>query len=177
MGFRKAEKNTITVALSTLGCKVNQYESAAFQTGFDEKGLTLVPFSQAADIYVINTCAVTAKAGAQSRQLIRRALRANPAARFVVTGCYAQIAADEIRNLVNGPVTIVGNSSKHLLVETALAGLAQNRNKERKELLDDIRNENDICRLPVRRFGECGPVVGISRPVPPSLLAAREPDF
>jgi threonylcarbamoyladenosine tRNA methylthiotransferase MtaB len=155
MNSRDAHKDIRpTVALSTLGCKVNQYESAAFQTGFVEKGFTLVPFSQAADIYVINTCAVTAKAGAQSRQLIRRALRANPAARFVVTGCYAQIAADEIRALVNGQVAIVGNSSKHLLVETALAGLAQNRQDDQEEPLGDIRKESDICRLEARRFGD-----------------------
>jgi len=154
MDNKKSAKGNSTVALSTLGCKVNQYESAAFQTGFVEKGLTLVPFSQAADIYVINTCAVTAKAGAQSRQLIRRALRANPAARFVVTGCYAQIAADEIRDLVNGPVTIVGNGGKRLLVETALAGLAQSRDEEQDEPLGDIRNASDICRLEVRRFGD-----------------------
>jgi threonylcarbamoyladenosine tRNA methylthiotransferase MtaB len=155
MDSRDAQKNIHpTVALSTLGCKVNQYESAAFQTGFVEKGLTLVPFSQSADIYVINTCAVTAKAGAQSRQQIRRALRANPAARFVVTGCYAQIAADEIRALVNGPVAIVGNSNKHLLVETALAGLAQNRGADEEKLVGGVRDESDICRLEVRRFGD-----------------------
>jgi threonylcarbamoyladenosine tRNA methylthiotransferase MtaB len=122
------KKNTTkqpTVALTTLGCKVNQYETASFQTGFADKGLSQVDFSQPADIYVINTCAVTAKAGAQSRQLIRRALRSNPAARFVVTGCYAQVAEEEIRKLVNGPVTIIANNNKDLLVEKALmaAGL------------------------------------------------------
>jgi len=142
-----------TVALSTLGCKVNQYETAAFQTGFTEKGLSQVDFSQAADIYVINTCAVTAKAGAQSRQLIRRALRANPEARFVVTGCYAQVAADEIRKLVNGPVTIIGNNNKHLLVEKALTDLTNNKDHQ-DAIRADIRNEKNICQLEVRRFGD-----------------------
>jgi threonylcarbamoyladenosine tRNA methylthiotransferase MtaB len=142
-----------TVALSTLGCKVNQYETASFQTGFAERGLSQVNFSQAADIYVINTCAVTAKAGAQSRQLIRKALRSNPAARFVVTGCYAQIAAKEIRKLVNGPVTIIGNNNKHQLVEKALTDLT-NKNDDQLAIQDDIRSDKNICQLEVRRFGD-----------------------
>ena len=142
-----------TVALSTLGCKVNQYETASFQTGFAEKGLSQVDFSQAADIYVINTCAVTAKAGAQSRQLIRRALRSNPDARFMVTGCYAQVAAEEIRKLVNGPVTIIGNNNKHLLVEKALSCFTNSNDDHDIAIQDDIRDDKNICQLEVRRFG------------------------
>jgi threonylcarbamoyladenosine tRNA methylthiotransferase MtaB len=66
------------IALTTLGCKVNQFESASFISAFEEAGCTIVPFSSKADIYVINTCAVTARAGQQSRQMVRRAMRANP---------------------------------------------------------------------------------------------------
>ena len=97
------------VALATLGCKVNQFESAAFLSSFAERDVEVVPFAQEADVYIVNTCAVTAKAGAQSRQMIRRALRKNPDARLVVTGCYAQIASQDILEIVEQPLCIIGN--------------------------------------------------------------------
>jgi threonylcarbamoyladenosine tRNA methylthiotransferase MtaB len=112
-----------TVAIATLGCKVNQFESASFQSGLEQEGISLVSFSQPADIYVINTCAVTARACAQSRQLIRRARRANPAARLVVTGCYSQVAPEEIKALAATSLCLVGNSQKDRLVETITNGI------------------------------------------------------
>ncbi|MCI5224881.1 MAG: tRNA (N(6)-L-threonylcarbamoyladenosine(37)-C(2))-methylthiotransferase MtaB, partial [Candidatus Electrothrix sp. AR4] len=84
------------VAVTTLGCKVNQFESAAFITGFREQGCEIVTASEQVDIVVINTCAVTARAGQQSRQMIRKIRRAHPDAQLVVTGCYAQTAAEEL---------------------------------------------------------------------------------
>ena len=66
------------IRITTLGCKVNQYESASFQSSFAEAGCEMIAADGTADLVVINTCAVTAKAGAQSRQAIRHALRANP---------------------------------------------------------------------------------------------------
>jgi threonylcarbamoyladenosine tRNA methylthiotransferase MtaB len=84
------------VFITTLGCKVNQFESAAFKTGFEERGITVVSLSEEADLIVINTCAVTAGAGAQSRQTIRQALRHNPSAEIIITGCYAEIAEKEL---------------------------------------------------------------------------------
>jgi tRNA A37 methylthiotransferase MiaB len=81
-----------TVAICTLGCKVNQYESAALAQSFKEKGYRIVDFKDLADIYIVNTCTVTHLGDRKSRQLIRRAARANPGALIVVTGCYAQIA-------------------------------------------------------------------------------------
>ncbi|MCI5131886.1 MAG: hypothetical protein D3904_10240, partial [Candidatus Electrothrix sp. EH2] len=70
------------VAVTTLGCKVNQFESASFLSGFREQGCEEVSAFEDADILVINTCAVTARAGQQSRQLIRRLRRNNPDARY-----------------------------------------------------------------------------------------------
>lgn len=140
------------VALATLGCKVNQYESASFQSGLEVQGLLLVPFPQFADIYIINTCAVTAKAGAQSRRLVRQALNANPKARFVVTGCYAQIAAEEIRKLADTPICIVANNKKHMVVEAALAAAPSSFDPSLTR--DASRNEEKICSLPVRRFAD-----------------------
>lgn len=136
------------VAITTLGCKVNQFESASFATGFAEQDCTVVPFHAEADIYVINTCTVTAKAGQQSRQLIRQALRRNPEARVVVTGCYAQMDPETVLDLAEKPVIIIGNGNKHLLVETALAA----RQADLVMMMGQIRRKAEICDLPVRRF-------------------------
>ncbi len=144
----RTRKSGIKVAVATLGCKVNQFESASFQNSFEAKGYTLVPFSNAADVYVINTCAVTGKAGAQSRQMIRRALNTNPSARLVVTGCYAQVAPEEIKELSDAPIRIVGNSKKHLLVDSIVSKTDQ----ETELIQSDIRKEKEISQLPVEQF-------------------------
>ena len=75
------------MAITTLGCKVNQVESAALDNAFAAAGCALVDFREQADIYVVNSCAVTARAGQQSRQVLRNALRRNPEARVLITGC------------------------------------------------------------------------------------------
>ncbi|MDF1615613.1 tRNA (N(6)-L-threonylcarbamoyladenosine(37)-C(2))-methylthiotransferase MtaB [Desulfurivibrio dismutans] len=109
------------VAVTTLGCKVNQYESAAFLSELaGREEVEIVPFTEAAEVYVINTCAVTARAGAQSRQLIRRAARQR-GSRLVVTGCYAQVAPQEVLELTSHPLCIVGNSHKNQVTEAVLA--------------------------------------------------------
>ncbi len=136
------------IALTTLGCNVNQFESASFATAFTEAGCELVPFSHKADIYVINTCTVTAKAGQQSRQLVRRAKQTNPDARIIVTGCYVQMAPDSILDILDTKGCIVGNDFKHLLVNTAL----QKNDADLTMLLGQISNQQTICDLPVRHF-------------------------
>jgi threonylcarbamoyladenosine tRNA methylthiotransferase MtaB len=144
----KKEKKTKTVAVATLGCKVNQYETASFLSAFAEGGAEVVPFSKAADIYVINTCAVTAKAAAQSRQMIRRALKKNPRARVVVTGCYSQIASKEIFKMADQPICIVGNGFKDQLADIAMA----NDCCDLELFMGDISRRKTISRLPVTRF-------------------------
>lgn len=79
------------VAVSTLGCKVNQYDSACIETRLRQEGCTIVPFAPGADVYIVNTCTVTDRADAESRQLARRARRFNAGARVILTGCLAQI--------------------------------------------------------------------------------------
>jgi threonylcarbamoyladenosine tRNA methylthiotransferase MtaB len=141
------------VFLATLGCKVNQFESAAFKTGFEKEGLSIVSSSKKADLIVINTCAVTAAAGAQSRQTIRQALRYNPSAEIIITGCYAEIAAQELsdlKELQGRPYSLIGNSKKDKLVAAGLA----NEPAPPNMLLGTISQVREICRLPVRRFGE-----------------------
>jgi threonylcarbamoyladenosine tRNA methylthiotransferase MtaB len=80
-----------SIAIATLGCKLNQLESEAIAALFKEEGFRLVPWTSSADILVVNTCTVTSKAEQKARRLIRGALRDNPASLLIVTGCYAQL--------------------------------------------------------------------------------------
>ena len=149
------KKDSPTVAIATLGCKVNQCESASFHQSFAEKGYTVTPFSQAADIYVINTCAVTAKAAAQSRQLIRKAHRTNPDAKVVVTGCYAQVDPQKIQEILTGHVCIVGNANKHQLADAALqdTGPCQKCHDDNKpQYFNEISQQKQISHLPYKGF-------------------------
>ncbi|HKJ64377.1 MAG TPA: tRNA (N(6)-L-threonylcarbamoyladenosine(37)-C(2))-methylthiotransferase MtaB [Desulfopila sp.] len=138
------------VAFTTFGCKVNQYETASFISGFQELGYAIESAADEADIVVINTCAVTAKAGSQSRQTIRRTLRRNRQARVVITGCYAQLAAQEIsamEELEGRSFCIIGNADKHDLIQAATA-------PDHNHIL--VRNPADesveISPLPLHRF-------------------------
>ncbi len=101
-----------TIAITTLGCKVNQCDSAAIVQQLQEHGYRAVPFNEEADCYIINTCAVTAPTEAQSRQLIRRALRRSESAPIIVTGCYAQKNADLLRT-ISARVKVTGNAEKN----------------------------------------------------------------
>ena len=98
--------------IKTLGCKVNQTESEAIAQDLMSSNLVEAVDIERADIYVVNTCAVTQKAAMQSRQAVRRAIRANPDANIVVTGCYAQTAPQEIKS-IEGVNYIVGHGEKH----------------------------------------------------------------
>lgn len=83
------------VAIATLGCKINQYDSAVIQSRLEPRH-AMVPFEDEADCYIVNACTVTDRADWEARQLVRRAKRRSPAARVVVTGCYAQVSPDEV---------------------------------------------------------------------------------
>jgi threonylcarbamoyladenosine tRNA methylthiotransferase MtaB len=113
-----------TIAITTLGCKVNQCDSAAIANQLQEKGYCLVSFTEEADCYVINTCVVTASTEAQSRQLIRRALRLSQKAPVIVTGCYAQQNAGVLR-AISERVQVAGNVEKNdlpCLIDSLLRG-------------------------------------------------------
>ena len=83
-----------TVGLYTLGCKVSQYETEAIGEAFERVGFAVVPFEDAADAYVVNTCTVTAESDRKSRQMIRRCLKKNPNAIVLAVGCYAQTSPE-----------------------------------------------------------------------------------
>jgi len=104
-----------TVAVETLGCKVNQYETSYFLELLQQAGYRLVPFCERADIYIVHSCAVTAKAGSQTRQLLRRAGRNNPNALVVAAGCYAQLEGERIAK-DKLATHILGNSGKFDLI-------------------------------------------------------------
>lgn len=104
------------VALTTLGCKVNQYETETMEGLFRQKGYQVVSFDEQADVYVINTCSVTHLGEKKSRQLIRRALRLNPEAVIAVTGCYSQIAAEQVAK-IEGVKVILGTRERHKIVD------------------------------------------------------------
>ena len=102
----------------TLGCKVNQAESAGIARQLQDRDAEAAVGEDPVDLCIINTCTVTGKASMQSRQAVRQALRAHPNARIVVTGCYAQTAPMEIR-AIPGVDLILGNDGKHRIAELA----------------------------------------------------------
>lgn len=106
----------LKVAFHTLGCKVNQHDSAIMAALFQDAGYDIVDFNETADVYVINTCTVTHLSDRKSRQMIRRAAGENPEATVVVCGCYAQTAKNELEAL-NEVDLIIGTNERHRVVE------------------------------------------------------------
>ena len=104
------------IAITTLGCKVNQYDSVTIEEALLAKGFEIVDFTSHADVYIINTCTVTHKTDYQSRQLIRRAQKRNPHARIIVTGCYAQVAPEALAQMQEVSL-ILGNAQKHEIAD------------------------------------------------------------
>ena len=100
-----------SVGFYTLGCKVSQYETEAIAEEFERRGYALLDFSQKNDVYVINTCTVTAEADRKSRQMIRRAKKINPDARIIVCGCYSQRSPEEVLG-IDGVDAVIGSSGK-----------------------------------------------------------------
>jgi threonylcarbamoyladenosine tRNA methylthiotransferase MtaB len=137
-----------TVAITTLGCKTNQFESAAMAELLGKEGFRVIPFEERADIYVINTCTVTARTDAESRKLIRRAQRRNPAARIVVTGCYAQVAFDKLQEMP-GVDLILGNTEKK-----GIAGMLREAANGQRVHVSDISREARAESLSLESFAE-----------------------
>ncbi|MBR4721318.1 MAG: tRNA (N(6)-L-threonylcarbamoyladenosine(37)-C(2))-methylthiotransferase MtaB [Clostridia bacterium] len=106
------------VAFYTLGCKVNQYETEAMAELFEKSGYTVCDFDEFADIYVINTCTVTSMSDRKSRQIIRRAKKMNENAYIIVTGCYAQVAQDEVAK-IEGVNLVLGAKDRDKIVTFA----------------------------------------------------------
>lgn len=114
-----------TVGLYTLGCKVSQYETEAIREAFEKQGYVARPFEEECDVYVINTCTVTAESDRKSRQIIRRAIGRNPDAVVLVTGCYSQTSPEAVA-AIPGVSAVTGSADK-----LALIALAEEKRKER----------------------------------------------
>lgn len=124
-------------ALHNLGCKVNAYETEAMQQILEDAGYEIVPFTDYADVYVINTCSVTNMADRKSRQMLHRAKKLNPEAVVVGAGCYVQ--TKEAQGFVDKSIDIViGNNRKHELVQL-LEEYEQSKTKTRS--ISDINHE------------------------------------
>jgi threonylcarbamoyladenosine tRNA methylthiotransferase MtaB len=134
------------VSIATLGCKTNQYESAAIAERLETAGYEVVSFDEGAELVIVNTCTVTAATDSQSRNLIRRARRLNPAARVVVTGCYAQVAPEKLINLP-GVALVIGNAEKKEFLEL-LGDIADIPRIK----VGDMRAARDAVALPLSRF-------------------------
>ena len=112
------------VALTTLGCKLNYAETSTYERGFVAHGLEVVPWNTVADVYVINTCAVTETAEKKSRNLMRRAHKTNPDALVIVTGCYAELKKEKLYD-IEGVSRVFAAAEKPRLVDETLAMLQE----------------------------------------------------
>lgn len=130
-----------TVAFYTLGCKVNQYETNAMKQKFIEKDYEIVDFEEVADIYVVNTCTVTNMSDRKSRQIIRRAKETNKDSILVVTGCYAQVAKDELEKIEDIDI-VIGNQEKKDIVT-----FVEEKQKEKIEEVSDILYEREFAEF------------------------------
>lgn len=176
------------IAIYTLGCKVNQYETQAMEQELAARGHQLVDFEQPADAYIINTCSVTAVSDKKSRQMIRRAKKMNPDAVVAACGCYVQTHTDEAAalgiDLIGGTgqrmeflqqlLTAAEEKQTRVLVDDALhrhefeilpAGGQQSRTRAMLKVEDGCRNFCTYCIIPFAR----GPVRSL-----PLEAAARQ---
>jgi threonylcarbamoyladenosine tRNA methylthiotransferase MtaB len=120
------------VAIHTLGCKVNQFESACLRERFQALGWEMVPFKEEADLYLINSCAVTAEAQRQSAQMVRQAVRNHPHSRIIAAGCAAQLFPEEFEK-IPGLNEVIGHH--HKLQIPDLVALPKKQRPSRRILL------------------------------------------
>ena len=137
--------------ITTLGCKVNQSESAAIAERLEKSGWNAVAKKKPSDLCIINTCTVTQKASMQSRQAVRQAIRSNPNARIMVTGCYAQTEPEEIKK-IDGVDLIIGHTDKHNIPDMVLSP-GQNDLNHPVLIQGAVQNTKDFVPAPVSTFG------------------------
>jgi threonylcarbamoyladenosine tRNA methylthiotransferase MtaB len=166
------------IAIATLGCKINQYETDLMRQDFVSRGNIIVPFDAEADVYVVNTCTVTAKSDYQCRQVIRSAVRRGKDAKVVVTGCYASTRPQEIRKIA-GVDLVIGNSDKASISEQIMKTASvtnqhvpfiptsQTKSMSRRtrgflKIQDGCNNRCSYCVVPLAR--------GVSRSMDPGKV-------
>ena len=135
-------------AIYTLGCKVNQYETQAMEQELVRRGHTLVPFDEKADVYIVNTCSVTAVSDKKSRQMIRRCRKLNPEAVVAACGCYVQTHAEEAAGL---DVDLIAGTGDRM----AFLDLLEQVTREKQvTLLDDALKRRTFEVLPAGGMAE-----------------------
>lgn len=137
-----------TVAIYTLGCKTNQYESNAIIQRFIENGYELVEFEEKADVYIVNTCTVTNMSDRKSRQILRRAKQKNPNSVLIVIGCYVQVSKDTLENIEEIDILLGNNEKKDILK------YLEDFEKGRKEVVTDVMHQKEYIEFGSTTFTE-----------------------
>ncbi len=135
------------LAVATLGCKVNQYDTDSVVTQFLDAGYSVVDFNEVADVYLINTCTVTNLGDRKSRQMIRRAHKKNPGAKVVVMGCLSQTTPEEVAQ-IEGVSLVVGTNGRNRIVEE-IEAMSWG---DQRSLVEDILHVSDFEDLPSLGF-------------------------
>ncbi len=153
------------IAFTTFGCKINQYETDLLRQDFETRGDTIVPFDAEADVYIINTCSVTAKSDYQCRQTIKSTIRRGGGAKVVVTGCYAATQPDEIRKIpgvdlvfdnrdkskIPGQIMTSLDSGGSVITSNAPATSVRRRTRGFLKIQDGCNNRCSYCIVPLAR--------------------------
>ncbi|HKC98075.1 MAG TPA: tRNA (N(6)-L-threonylcarbamoyladenosine(37)-C(2))-methylthiotransferase MtaB [Methylomirabilota bacterium] len=151
-----------TVSFATLGCRLNQVDTRDIQASLEARGFRTVDFAEPADVVVVNTCTVTARAELSDRQTIRRAARVSPRATLVVTGCWAQTSPGEVAGLA-GVDLVVGNGDKHRLAELLDRALAEQASVAERGAVAARVHVTDIARTRTVAVAPTGRLHGRSR--------------
>jgi threonylcarbamoyladenosine tRNA methylthiotransferase MtaB len=138
-------------SITTLGCKVNQYESEAIARQLETSDWRSPQNDEPSDLCIVNTCTVTQKASMQSRQAVRQAVRANPGARIVVTGCYAQTAAEDLKK-IKGVDYVIGHAEKHKIANRFSAATIV-KEIQPVSVCTDIRQERQFKQFSETVYG------------------------
>lgn len=137
-----------TIAFTTLGCKVNIYESNALMNEFRKLGYKIIPNNMVADVYIINTCSVTNMADSKSKKMIRQARKLNPNAVICVMGCFSQTNKEAME--MSEIDVLLGNGNKHEAINMIEKALSEKTPKQVSIL--DIRNHHEYENLEVTTF-------------------------
>ncbi|MEG2893348.1 MAG: tRNA (N(6)-L-threonylcarbamoyladenosine(37)-C(2))-methylthiotransferase MtaB [Clostridium sp.] len=136
------------VALYTLGCRVNQYETESITESFTKKGYEVVDFEDYADVYVINTCTVTNIGDKKSRKMLRKAKKTNEDSVVVAAGCYAQVSPEELSSIEEVDI-VVGTSDKSKIVDFVEEFL---QTKEKKNYVNNIMSVRDFEEMDIDEY-------------------------
>ena len=142
-------------AISTLGCRTNQHDTAEMQTLLEKEGFSLVSHKEKADIYVVNSCTVTQKSDYSSRLAVRKFLNINNNALIVLTGCYAQNNPEDAKQ-IPGLSLVLGNADKLEVAQTIKKAIAKNQPwnipKKPEIIMSDIKELREFTTIPVKNF-------------------------